>query len=210
MLPKNLKHFRSNLTTFREANVNYWAPDSWRTWEVKCLAVYQALTKNFTTKAEMLKCYFGLWAFESFLVRWCFGIGHLSVAVRNLVLAPFTLETIPETFQAVSRNAETLALQMNHLRKFDVETIKKKSLKRFSVSSRDGNAIRILQSEHSRMHPARRNHQTPSLPLHPLIRLRLVPAGQEQPPVSPNTFHSVSPFAQTAVLPHHVKLSFPC
>ena len=47
------------------------------------------------------------------------------VAVRNLVLAPLTLETIPETFQAVSRNAETLALQINHLREFDLETIKK-------------------------------------------------------------------------------------
>src|SRR5207253_9040275 len=64
----------------------------------------------------------------------------ISVAVRNLVPAPLTLETIPETFQAVSRNAETLALQMKDLREFSLETIKKISLKRFSVSPLDGNA----------------------------------------------------------------------
>jgi hypothetical protein len=124
MLPKKPKHFRSKL---------------------KCLALYQALTKNFTTKAEMLKCYFGPWAFESFLGRRCLSIGDLSAALRNLVLASLTLETIPETFQAVSRNAETLALQMKDLREVDLETIKNFSLKRFSVSSLDGNAIRICK-----------------------------------------------------------------
>ena len=50
------------------------------------------------------------------------------VAVRNLVFAPLAPETIPETFQPVSRNAETLALQMKDLREFDLETIKKISL----------------------------------------------------------------------------------
>ena len=42
LLPKNLKHFSSNL---------------------KCLALYQVLTKNFTKKiemVEMLECHFGL------------------------------------------------------------------------------------------------------------------------------------------------------
>jgi hypothetical protein len=49
MLPKNLKHFRLKL---------------------KSLALYQALTKNLTQKAEMpemLKWYFEPWPFESFL-----------------------------------------------------------------------------------------------------------------------------------------------
>ena len=48
--PKNLKHFRLKL---------------------KCLALYQSLTKNLTQKAEMpemLKCYFGPWAFRHSLV----------------------------------------------------------------------------------------------------------------------------------------------
>jgi ankyrin repeat protein len=111
--PKNLKHFRLNL---------------------KCLALYQVITKNLTQKAEMsemLKCHFRPWPLSNpgSLEKICLGF-------RNLVLAPVPLETIPETFQAVSRNAETLALQMNHLREFPLETIKKKSLKRFGLVPR--------------------------------------------------------------------------
>jgi hypothetical protein len=56
---------------------------------------------------------------------WPFQIGPGSRPLRN------DPETVPETFQAVSRNAETLALQMNHLREFAPETIKKLFLKRF-------------------------------------------------------------------------------
>src|SRR5205085_10265667 len=64
MLPKNLKHFRSNL---------------------KRLPLYQALTKDFTEKAEMLKCYLGPWALGSLVGHWCSGIGHLSLAFWNLL-----------------------------------------------------------------------------------------------------------------------------
>jgi hypothetical protein len=138
MLPKNLKHFRSNL---------------------KRSALYQALTKNFTTKAEMLKCYFGPWACESFLGHWCLAIGHLSGALRILVLALLPLETIPETFQAVSRNAETLALQMKDLRRFEPETIKKISLKRFSLSPWERHPDFAKQVfKDSRMHPGPELH----------------------------------------------------
>ena len=59
------------------------------------------------------------------LANWLLEIGPCSPSLRN------DPETIPETFQAVSRNAETLALQMNHLREFDLEMIKKIFLKRF-------------------------------------------------------------------------------
>src|SRR5207253_7506955 len=53
------------------------------------------------------------------LVNCLLEIGPCSPPLRN------DPETIRETFQAVSRNAETLALQMNHLRELDLETIKK-------------------------------------------------------------------------------------
>jgi hypothetical protein len=114
LLPKNLKHFSSNL---------------------KCLALYQVLTKNFTQKAEMpemLKWHFGRRLLSYSFVS-CFE--KTWVAVWNLVLASLRLETLPETFQTVSRNAETLALQLNHLREIFLETIKKFSLKRFAAPS---------------------------------------------------------------------------
>jgi hypothetical protein len=55
-------------------------------------------------------------------------------------------ETPPETFQAVSRNAETLALQMNHLREIALETIKKNPLKRSAPLSLPANPVLLLQS----------------------------------------------------------------
>jgi hypothetical protein len=60
------------------------------------------------------------------LLNWLLEIDPCSPPLRN------DPETIPETFQAVSRNAETLALQINHLRELDLETIKK-SLKQFGA-----------------------------------------------------------------------------
>jgi hypothetical protein len=92
MLPKTLKHFSLKL---------------------KCLPLYQLLTKNFTQKAEMLRCHFDPQVVSHSL---------LSLAWKSILAKP---ETTPETFQGVSRNAETLALQMNHLREFPLETIKK-------------------------------------------------------------------------------------
>src|SRR5207253_2940160 len=84
------------------------------------------------------------------LVNCLLEIGPCSPPLRN------DPETIRETFQAVSRNAETLALQMNHLRELDLETIKKISLKRFGLSPE--NAILIFAQtalKPTRTHPWR-------------------------------------------------------
>jgi hypothetical protein len=123
ILPTNLKHFRAKL---------------------KCLALYQVLTKNFTRKAEMpemLKCHFGPRPLSNPLVSW---FETIWIGFRNLVVAVLPLETAPETFQGVSRTAETLAIQMNPLREFSSETIKKNALKRLRARL-PANTVLILQ-----------------------------------------------------------------
>ena len=85
--------------------------------KLKRLPLDQVLTKNFSEKTEMtemLKSHFGSSPLSN-------PFGQLFRTIR-VGLPKFILgkaETIPETFQAVSRNAETLALQINHLREFD-------------------------------------------------------------------------------------------
>jgi hypothetical protein len=122
--------------------------------KLKCLALYQVLTKNFAETpeipeiSEMLKCHFGPWPSSHRLVS-C--LAKIWIGFRKLLLArlpPETVaETTPETFQAVSRNAETLALQMNHLREFALETIKKYlETIRYCIAWLRGTTVLILQS----------------------------------------------------------------
>jgi hypothetical protein len=72
-------------------------------------------------------------------------ISALSLVIPSVIVsAP---ETLPETFQPVSRNAETLALQINHLQKISLETIKKNSLKRFEgKQTKQRKEIRTMQN----------------------------------------------------------------
>jgi hypothetical protein len=132
--------------------------------KLKCLALYQALTKNFAEKIEipeMLKCHVAPWPLSNALVS-------CSMLVFATWSLPLLLETILETFQAVSRNAETLALQMNHLREFALETIKKK-LKCFGVPARRRNTVVNLQSRVEGCKGSHRKFTHPRFPRFVLI-----------------------------------------